>query len=320
MTSLPHQGSSLFGPVISTSPAGWDRHQRLFGAGLHMTTYGQVELDGPAVRQILGVPAERALISTCLTPGTRSGVLLIALDPPDEATVRRRDEPTARDALKVIDFYAPSFEAAVRRLAQAGFDIEPDVASYNLEAGTFREAHVWAEDAVIVALLAGPAGFFEDFARVRDRVVSEVQSLSAPVTDLEPVLAFYADVLGFEPVFRYEVTDPSFADLVGTDERLAIDAVNVGVSTADPYLGLIDYGPVAGRGVSLADRSRLPRRGVVGCLVEVADLDGARARARAGGHETSEAHELDLPGIGACTLARITAPHGVEHLVMQPGR
>ena len=107
------------------------------------------------------------------------------------------------------------------------------------------------------------------------------------MSDGAPVVEFYREVLGWDVVFEYAIDDPSFSALVGIEEPLRLRSRNVGPSTREPYLGLIDYGLPADVGGSLLGRSVAPRRGLLGAVVLVGDLDGrGRGRGRRRRHRS----------------------------------
>lgn len=298
----------LFGPLISA--ADLEAHARLFGDVFGMVEVGRTRLDRERAEALFGAGVGAADLLTLQTPGVASGVLVCRFDPVSAETIRTYRSRVDRDALKVIDFYAPDYEGALRHARRLGYEVVPAQAEYELDGGTFREAHLWGPDQVVTAFLGGPATFFADFAQVTDRFVSEVQSISAPVSQAQPVIDFYREVFGWHVVYEYAIDDPTFAELVGVDE-LRLRSRNVGVSTREPYLGLIDYGLPAHVGGSLRGRCAAPRRGLLGAVVTTPDLDGVRERAG-----SAPAVPFDLPPFGAARAALLDPPHGVPHLVI----
>lgn len=309
--------ASLFGPLISCQSI--EAHVALFSGLLGMEPMGSDSaLSASAVYALFGTAGRDARWQVLQTPGTRTGVVLLEFSPPPAGCMRDRSTALYADALKVIDFYVPEFDRMLAHVAACGYALEPDVAAYDLPEGRFREAHLWGPDNVILGLLGGPADFFRRFAIVTDRMFSEVQSISTPVSDLPAVQAFYDEVLGLSTVYEYRISDPSFADLIGTSGQLHLRATNIGRCTEEPYFGLIDYGLADGQVPSLRNRGRLLARGVTGAVVLVADIAAAIADAQRRGDHHSEIISLAMPCSSDTSVARVEAPHGVGHLLVQP--
>lgn len=302
----------VYGPLISTGDL--EAHRRLFCDVFGMEEAGRSTLDGMAAEALFGVEVERVDLVALQTPGTPSGAVLCRFDPVSEETVRTYATRVDRDALKVIDFYAPDYEGAIAHARELGYEVVEAEAEYDLPEGRFREAHLWGPDNVVTAFLGGPAGFFQDFAQITDRPVSEVQSISAPLSDAEPVVRFYAEVFGWDVVYEYAIHDPSFADLLGIDAPLRLRSRNVGPSTREPYFGLIDYGLPADVGGSLRGRPAPPRRGLLGAVVLVDDLDVVSARAADAVVGTAS---LDLAPFTHARAALLRPPHQVPHLLVE---
>lgn len=311
--SLPVVDAHVYGPLISAAEV--DEHCRLFTGVFGMREAGRVELDAEASRSLFGAEVGTTELVVLQTPGVVSGVVLCGFDPVSDETVRTYETRVDRDALKVIDFYAPDYPAAIAHARSLGYEVVESEAEYELAAGTFREAHLWGPDNVVTAFLGGPAAFFADFAQITDALVSEVQSISAPVSAGQPVVDFYASVLGWDVVFEYAINDPSFAELLGIDEPLELRSRNVGSSTKEPYFGLIDYGLPSHVGGSLLGRSVAPRRGLLGATVTVADLDAVCAAA--GPERSGTPVSLDLAPFGPTRAAIVMPPHEVPHLVIE---
>lgn len=309
----PDVDAHVYGPLISTGdlPA----HCRLFTDVFGMQETGRAQLAAADARVLFGAEVGTAELIVLRTPGVMSGVVLCGFDPVSDETVRTYETRVDRDALKVIDFYVPDYPAAIAHARSLGYEVVESEAEYELAAGTFREAHLWGPDNVVTAFLGGPAEFFKDFAQVTDERVSEVQSISAPLSDGQPVVDFYARVFGWDVVFEYAINDPSFAELLGIDEPLELRSRNVGPSTREPYFGLIDYGLPAHVGGSLLGRSVAPRRGLLGAAVTVTDLDAVRSAA--GTERAGESVPLDLPPFGQTRAALLVPPHEVPHLVIE---
>ena len=165
----------VFGPLISTGDL--DGQVRLFTEVFGMRQSCRTRVTGAQARTLFGPEADTAEVAVLTTPGTGNGAMICAFEPLSAEVVRDYDARLATDAFKVIDFYAPDHPAAVRHARGLGYEVEEEEAAYELEAGAFREAHLWAGDNVVTAFLGGPADFFTGFAQVRDRVVSEVLSI-----------------------------------------------------------------------------------------------------------------------------------------------
>lgn len=250
---------------------------------------------------------------------TPFGVRLWRMDPVGEGSVRAARRGVDLDALKVIDFYAPAFDAACAELAHLGYRPREAVARYDLPAGRFQEAHYWRPDDLVCALVSGPPDFFRDFATLCDQRVSEPQSISAPVSDAPAAIDFYRNVFDFEVLFEYAIENESFDDLVGSEEHLSVRAVNVGTSSKTPYLGLIDYGLKGIGGETLHGRSRPPARGLTGIEIVVNDVEETVQRVPgAGGVLLSDPGEIaDYPPYGRVACSLVEGPHGVIHHLIE---
>lgn len=88
-----------------------------------------------------------------------------------------------------------------------------------------------------------------------DRLFSEMQSSSGPVSDFEPVRHFYEQVLGVSMGLRYEFESDSFSKMVGTAQTTRIRANNYGRVVEDVMLGIIHYGLPPGSFDSLRARA-----------------------------------------------------------------
>ncbi|MBA2953570.1 hypothetical protein HZF07_07585 [Nocardioides sp. CGMCC 1.13656] len=293
----------LFGPLFSTSVLA--EHVARLAAVFGMVEAGRTSALGGEVVALR-------------TPGVWAGALVLRTDPPPAYAVRDEATRLDRDALRVVDFYAPDLDAAVAHARGLGYEVEASEAAYELAEGSFREAHLAGPDGTVTALLSGPRDFFTGFAQVRDRIVSEVCSISLPLGDAAPSLAFCADVLGWDVVYEYSFDDPSFSAMVGSAERLRVRSSTVGPARDQPYLNLVDYGLPASAGGSLLGRGGLDRRGLVGVVVTTTDLDAVRRRALAHpGASAAEPVEVDLAPFGATCAAVVTSPHQIVHLVVE---
>ncbi len=303
--------SSIHGPIISSSDIG--AHVRLFAA-FGMVEAGRVALTEADCAARWGVTGRGGVELLLATPGTEFGARIVAFSPASATVIRHRESGHDADALKVIDFYAPDFDAARDSLARSGFALDGKIAEYSLPEGDFREGHVWGPDGVVCALMTGPAEFFARFATVTDRLFSEPQSISGPVTDRPATIAFLRDVFDLGEVHRYGVTDDSFRQLVGApNPQFSLSAINIGLDTRRPYFGLIDYGMPAGSFRSLFERARLPNLGLIGATILVTDAAETERRARAAGAEIlAGPQECELPGLGRAGTVLVRGPNGAS--------
>lgn len=249
---------------------------------------------------------------------TEFGVRLWCFNPPHQHTIRSPERGTDRDALKVVDFYAPDFDEALARLQNAGHSPKSTIAEYELPEGKFREAHFWRPDNIVCAVISGHPEFFSKFVSTVDRAFSEPQSISAPVSDVDSVIDFYREAFGFTPLHRYQISNPTFDAMVGANQPLHLSAVNIGADLREPYLGVIDYGQADAEGESLAGRSRPPMRGLVGVELHVEDIDSTVSAAdRTGACVLAGPTTLHYPPFGKVASCVIEGPHGVIHHVIQ---
>ena len=147
----------LYGGLISTATP--EEHERLFGDVFGMAVVGTTRLDAAAASALFAAPTERCRARGAADARASSpGWSWSSFAPTSAETVRTYDTRVDRDALKVIDFYAPDYEAAIAHARGLGYEVVEAEAEYELAAGTFREAHLWAPDNVVTAFLGGPAG------------------------------------------------------------------------------------------------------------------------------------------------------------------
>ena len=310
--------ATIRAPILSVADA--EPHRRFFVDALGMVESGRIGLDDAGTSAAFGTRNVSLTSSYLRTPPTDFGVRLWRFSPHVAETLRSEDRGTEVDALKVIDFYAPDFDRALAALATDGYRPREAIAEYQLPEGTIREAHLWRPDNVVCAVISGPPAFFQRFASIHDRVFSEPQSISAPLTDPVAAVAFYEAVFGLDILYEYRLADPSFDAMVGAEGSLDLHARNVGNRLTEPYLGLIDYGARAATGASLRGRGRPPMRGLVGVEIEVDNLDAIVAAAeRCGVAVLAGPTALDdYPPYAAAASALIEGPHGVLHHVLQP--
>jgi catechol 2,3-dioxygenase-like lactoylglutathione lyase family enzyme len=311
MTQLIH------GPIISSSDL--ETHRRL------LTTFGMTEErrirhDSDSCRAQWGTEDVSAIELIMRTPQTPYGARIIAFDPPSHTVVRNRERGFDADAPKVIDFYVPDLMAARRAVEAAGWKVREPVAEYDMPEGHFVEAHVWAPDEFVCAMIHGPKDFFRNFCVLTDRMFSEPQSLSGSVSDFDASIKFFERVLELEVVYRYGIEDDSFRQLVGSERpQFNLRAVNIGVSTREPYLGLIHYGMAAESFDSLQGRARPPHRGLLGATVIVADTDEVAARvARSGGTILAPPATIVETAWGQARCVSFLAANGGCYQAVQP--
>ncbi|MET0238685.1 MAG: hypothetical protein ABW184_02205 [Sphingobium sp.] len=300
--------TSIHGPIISSSDL--DAHLALFEA-FGMREAGRLDRTEAETAAIWGTEGQASSEIVLETPGTAFGLRLVRFDPGLDVQIRDPSRGSDAEALKVIDFYAPDLGAAMASIEAKGFRFKGDIADYETPEGRFQEAHLWGPDGVVCALISGDRPLFEKLATVRDRLVSEPQSISGPVQDPDVTLAFLKHVLRLDVIHRYGVDDDSFDALVGTSAHLKLRAWNVGVDTAEPYFGIIHYGLPAGTQTSLIDVARPPARGLLGVTVRVDDV--AVVAQRAGGATV----DMELPGFGPVRSATFQGPNGAWFQAVQ---
>lgn len=298
----------IHGPIISSSDI--DAHFALFGA-FGMQEVARRDRSAKETAAIWRVEGQSSLEVTLETPGTDFGVRLVRFQPGSPSQIRDPSRGSDSEALKVIDFYAPDLEAARASIEAAGFAFKPAVADYDTPEGRYQEAHLWGPDGVVCALISGDAALFENLATIRDRLVSEPQSISGPVQDASATLAFFEEVLGLGVIHRYGLEDPSFDALVGTQAQMKLRAWNVGVRKREPYFGVIDYGLARGSQTSVKAMARPPLRGLLGATVIVRDASAVAAKAGVTVVET------EMPGFGFVKVTTFQGPNGAWFQAME---
>ncbi len=309
--------TAFTGPIISTDNlAAWDR---LLTQGFSMNLIGRESLDSKMVAALWGLEHHSAETVVYQTDGLADEVRLVNFDPGSPATIRDPGSGYDTNALKVIDFYTADFDAAVERLAGAGFYLKDDIAKYDLpNAAGIVEGHLWGPDDVVCALIAGPVGFLGEFVTRTNALHSEIMSVSAPVDEPDEVAQFYYDI-GLSEVYRYEIDDVSFQHLVGADSRLHIRATNFGTRREDPYLGIIHYGLPAGTASSLAEAGAMPNRGLSGATIRAVDVPAIAAVCEKRDDDiVAGVCNVNLEPWGNCVSFAVRAPHGVLHHFVQP--
>lgn len=302
----------MYGPLVSTGDA--EPHTRLYCDVFGMEEVDTVRLAPDVTATLFGAAAGAVELRTLRTPGVLAGTVLCLFEPGSDEQIRTTETRLHRDAFRVIDFYAPDIDEAVAHARGLGYHVEHSEAGYDLDEGAFREAHLPGPDGVVTAFLSGPRDFFTGFAQVRDRIASEVCSISAPLGAVgQESIDFYREVLGWGVVFEYAFEDDSFSELVGVAEKLKVTSSTVGFARDEPYINVVDYGTGHG-GPSLLGQSIAPRRGLLGSVLTVNDLDALRERS--GDFLGGEAG-FGLAPFGQVRAAVLTPPHGIPHLVLQ---
>ncbi|MSO98548.1 MAG: hypothetical protein EXR11_10085 [Rhodospirillaceae bacterium] len=306
----------IHGPIVSC--ADLTAQRALFEGVFGLKPVAEQSLDRPAVKALWGLDGHGAKTMLLETPGTHFGVRLVQFDPVSPTIIRNRNSGFDCDALKVIDFYAPDFDAANAHLQSKGFKLKDDVSEYDLPNGKFIEGHLWGPDEVVTALISGPKDFFRDFATTTDKLFSEPQSISSPVEDQPKVVDFYEKVLGLSVVHEYFIDDPSFSKLVGTPHKLQLRAKNIGLKRTEPYFGIIHYGLPKGAYKSLRDKAVFPNRGLAGGTLFVDHIEDHAREAKAFGVEIHSAiTEVSLSPYGKVRSFTLRAPHGVIHHLIE---
>ncbi len=207
------QTLSIHGPIISSSDI--DAHLALFAA-FGLVEVARCDRTTQETRAIWGVEGQSSTEVTLQTPDSDFGLRLVQFDPGSPSQIRDPSRGMDCNALKVLDFYAPDLPAARSSIEAAGFLFKPEIADYDTPEGRYQEAHLWGPDGVVCALISGDPQLFTDLASVRDRMVSEPQSISGPVEDAEATLDFLDRVLGLKVIHRYGLEDASFVAIVGS--------------------------------------------------------------------------------------------------------
>ena len=309
--------SYIEGPIISC--ASIDAHRDLFEKVFGLEPVAESVFNEYEINALFGLSGYTARNLVLATPGTNARVRLIQFNPVSDIVIRDRASGHDCDALKVIDFYTPNYSAAQSHLEANGFSLKDEVATYDMPEGHFIEAHLWGPDEVVTALISGPPSFFANFAKVTDRLFSEIQSMSTPVADFEGPVRFYNDVLSLDVIYKYGIDDDSFANLVGTGGSMALRARNIGTSTQEPYLGLIHYGLDPKRYTSLRSKSAVPHRGLVGATLiarDISRIEQAAKRERA--EILAPLCNTSLVPFGRAASLSIRAPHGIIHHIVEP--
>ena len=305
-------GVHMYGPLLSASDV--EAHVNLYTDVFGMERVDSVTLAADLTERLFSTPAGTLTLTALRTPGVLAGAVVAAFEPRSERQIRTEETRLHRDAFRVIDFYAPDLDAAVAHARQLGHHVEHSEAGYDLDEGAFREAHLPGPDGVVTAFLSGPRDFFTGFAKVRDRIASEVCSISLPLTDAKPSLEFYKDVLDWDVVFEYSFSDESFNRLMDVEEPITVTSSTVGFARDEPYVNMVDYGAPEGLGGSVRGQSVAPHRGLLGAVLTTDALDAVRARA---GEALGAEVTFTLAPFGEVRAAVLTPPHAVPHLILE---
>jgi hypothetical protein len=318
---------SIDGPVISTAEL--SRQQLLLEQVLGLERRLDATLEPGEVEALFG-PRVRGLSARLIryvTPGTGIGVELVRFEPASDTVIRVGGVGIACDALKMLDFFVSDPDGAKARLRDHGFELVTEGATLELPDGTrFVETHVRAPDGVMVAAITPLNAQPSAYVSVTDRLFSEVQSSSGPVSEFESVRVFYEDVLGVSMGLRYEFESASFSQMIGAGRTTTIRAHNYGRVVEDVMLGIIHYGLPPGSYESLRDRAQPPHRGLIGVRLSVQGLDELVERCGDAGYEIPVA-PAPLPSLLRCVdgpgrmrtsrAAVVRGPHGVWHFLRE---
>jgi catechol 2,3-dioxygenase-like lactoylglutathione lyase family enzyme len=315
--NTPNFINAIRGPVICTAEL--PRQLALFESVVGMHRVADEHLDETATEQWFGVTGLEARAMLLETPGTQIGVWLVEFTPPSDVVIRVGGVGVATDALKMVDVFTADRLTAVARLKAHGFELVSEGASVDLPDGSrFVEAHVRAPDGVMFAVIEPLNLPAARFVTCHDRVFSEVQSSSGPVSDFEPVRRFYEEVLGIPMGLAYEFESESFSKMVGTPHTIHIRANNYGRVVEDVMMGIIHYGLPAGTYESLRERARPPHRGLVGVRLEVTGLAALLDRCRDADVEiVRPITTLRTAAFSNANVAVVRAPHGVWHWLIE---
>ena len=309
---------SIDGPIISTGEL--DRQLVLFEQVLGLARTADVRLDLNATESWLGLTDHAARVISLATPGSAIGVQLVQFSPQSELVIRVGGVGIASDALKMIDFFTNDRRAAAAAFRQYGFEPVSDGAPVDLPDGRrFTETHVKGPDGLMVAAIYPENVPARDYVSVTERLFSEVQSSSGPVSDFEPVRQFYVETLGLPLGLKYEFESPAFSSMIGAGETTVIRANNYGRIVEDVMLGIIHYGLPRSAYESLRDRARPPHRGVIGVRLTVTGIEALVARCAAAGYEIAVPLAVTTAGkLQTARTAVVRGPHGVWHFLVEP--
>ncbi|GEM_PF-920084 len=308
---------SIDGPVIST--AALVRQTTLFRDVLGMQLTADSSFDAARTAQLFGLERHTARVLTLQTPGTSIGVQLVEFSPGSDTVIRPGGVGIASDALKMIDFFTSDGVAAADAFRRHGFELVTEGAPIQLPDGSrFIEMHVKGPEGVMVAAIHPENVAARGFVTVTDRLFSEVQSSSGPVSDFEPVRHFYESVLGIPMGYAYEFESPAFSSMIGAGRTTTIRANNYGRVVEDVMLGIIHYGLPRDSYESLRERARPPHLGVIGVRLSVCNLPALLQRCAAGGCELAvPLARVSNADSSTTSTAVVRGPHGVWHFLRE---
>lgn len=304
---------SFDGPLVVTSNLA--RQREMFEGVFGLTLFADQHLDAPAVKALFGVRDRTARTVLLQTSGTSVGVRLLEFTPASADAVREGTRAIDADALKVIAFMVPDFEAAVSALASRGFNLQSPPARYSTpEDGRFTEGHVQGPDGLVCAILKMHDAPISRYSAVTEGTFSEILGVSAPVSDREAALGFYRDTLQLETVLSYEIAGETFQKVLDSPGRSLLRGVNFGVGRKAPMIGVIHYGLPSSAFRSLRALATLPHRGLQALRLSVSSVDRVAEAALAAKLEVvaPSAEALLFPQ-GRVKALLIRAPHGVLH-------
>ncbi len=128
VVEIPMSALAIHGALISTANLAAQRE--IFEAIYGLVPIAEQSLDEAAVKALWGVVGRTAETVLLETPGTDVGVRLIQFNPIADITVRDLTVPMHANFLRVIDFYAPDFDAGRALVEQAGLKLNDGIAEY----------------------------------------------------------------------------------------------------------------------------------------------------------------------------------------------
>ena len=307
---------SVDGAIVSTADL---KRQRDFFEGVFGLRPVAVEKFGEAqVQALWGVKGRSAQSVLLETPATGVGVRLLQFEPASDVVIREGALGVDCDALKVFDFTLGDWERGVQALRARGYELAGAPAEYALpEMGRFTEGHVQGPEGVIAALIKFHDSPRTRFVRAVEPTFSEMLGVSGPVSEIEPVRAFYA-TLGLEVVLQYSVETESFAKLIGQSRTTRLTGTNFGRSERAPMIGIIHYGLPKGAYKSLRERATLPNRGAAALRLRVRSAALAEAACRRAGYEVlAPEARVSVKPHGEVRSLTLRAPHGVVHHLLE---
>lgn len=304
----------IHGPILSSSDI--DFHCQMFNEVFGMQRGVTESLTPSETKRLLGVTKHSVWTTVMTTPETDFGIRILQFDPVPKAAIRQRSKGMMPGAAKVIDFFTTDLRQALKGAREFGLDVSDDIAEYDSPEGRVREAHAWVLDEVVCAFIEGSDGMFTRFTAGLDRLISEPQSISGPTHRLDESVRFFNDVFELDVIYRYEVNDSNFGDMIGSDVPVNIKARNIGSKLTEPYIGLIDYG-IETTDADVIPPVALPARGLLGVTVISDDLEAIARRAADPSVVAGAVHGAALEPWGRCSTLLLRAPNGMLLHVVQ---